>query len=72
MMVMSSEKYETPEGNDKRIRVIVETHDDPATDTAAKVEVLSLSIDEDFDLGGDPYNRTGQFVALELDERDFD
>lgn len=47
------------------IKIIVEQTKDPATNRSAKVEVVSLSIDEDFDLGGDPYNRTGQFVALE-------
>ena len=28
------------------------------------VEVKSLSVDENFDSGGDPYNRTGQFAVL--------
>lgn len=28
------------------------------------VEVKSLTVDEGFDPGGDPYNRTGQFAVL--------
>ena len=30
------------------------------------VEVISLEIDEDFDLGGDPYNRTGTHCVIEI------
>lgn len=48
------------------VRVIVETPEAVARNRQARVEVVSLSIDEDFDPGSDPYNRTGQFVALEL------
>jgi hypothetical protein len=33
------------------------------------VEVTSLSVDDDFDLGGDPYNSTGQFVALQANKK---
>lgn len=33
------------------------------------VEVKSLSVDEDFDLGGDPYNSTGQFVVLQASQK---
>lgn len=29
-------------------------------------EIDELTIDEDYDLGGDPYNSTGQHVILEL------
>ena len=29
-------------------------------------EIDELNIDEDYDLGGDPYNSTGQHVILEL------
>lgn len=33
------------------------------------VEVTSLSVDDDFDLGGDPYNSTGQFVVLQASRK---
>ena len=33
------------------------------------IEVKSLTVDDDFDLGGDPYNSTGQFVALQVNKR---
>jgi hypothetical protein len=33
------------------------------------VEVKSLSIGDDFDSGGDPYNSTGQFVVLQANTR---
>ena len=32
----------------------------------AKIEVTSLTLDDDFDSGGDPYNQTGQFCVEEL------
>ena len=32
------------------------------------VEVLSLEIDEDFDLGGDPYNRTGSHCIIRIED----
>lgn len=32
------------------------------------VAVLSLEIDEDFDPGGDPYNRTGSHCIIKLDD----
>lgn len=32
------------------------------------VEVLSLEIDDDFDLGGDPYNRTGSHCIIEIED----
>ena len=34
------------------------------------VEVLSLEIDENFDLGGDPYNHTGSHCVIELKDDD--
>ena len=32
------------------------------------VKVISLSIDEDDDFGGDPYNHTGSHCVLEFDD----
>ena len=69
---MSTEKANTERANEEPIKVIVEQTEDAAKNRSAKVEVLSLSIDEDFDLGSDPYNCTGQFVALELKEEEFE
>ena len=31
------------------------------------VKLLALEIDEDFDLGSDPYNRTGSHCVIKLD-----
>jgi hypothetical protein len=33
------------------------------------VDLKSLSVDEDFDIGGDPYNSTGQFAALKASQK---
>ena len=63
---MSADKTNAGSPDPAPIKVIVEQTEDPAQNRTARVEVVSLSIDEDFDLGGDPYNRTGQFVALEV------
>ena len=35
---------------------------------AKAVKVVSLSIDENDDFGGDPYNHTGSHCALEIDD----
>ena len=35
----------------------------------AKLRVLALELEDD-NLGGDPYNSTGQFCQLELEDRD--
>ena len=61
---MSGEKPETDAAAERPIKVIVERRADPTANRSARVEVVSLAIDEDFDLGCDPYNRTGQFMAL--------
>lgn len=31
-----------------------------------EVEVIALEIDDDFDLGGDPYNHTGSHCVVKL------
>jgi len=36
--------------------------------TAKDVKVISLSIDENDDFGGDPYNHTGSHCVLEFDD----
>lgn len=33
------------------------------------IEVKSLTVDEGFDPGGDPYNRTGQFAILKENKK---
>ena len=65
---MSNEKPETDAAAERPIKVIVEQPADAAANRGARVDVVSLSIDEDFDPGCDPYNRTGEFMALK--ERD--
>jgi len=65
---MASEKPEADAADERPIKVIVEQRADETANRGARVEVVSLSIDDDFDLGSDPYNRTGQFMALK--ERD--
>lgn len=37
---------------------------------APQVDVLSLELDIDDDVGGDPYNSTGQFCVPDFDARD--
>ena len=67
---MSNDERPRAEDSEQPIKVIVEQ---PANAVhAAKVEVVSLSIDEHFDAGGDPYNRTGSFIALELKDAEND
>ena len=61
---MSNDDRRQADDSERPVKVIVEQPADAAR--AAKVEVVSLSIDEHFDAGGDPYNRTGSFVALQL------
>ena len=65
---MSREKPESDTASERPIKVIVEQRADATANRGARVDVVSLSIDEDFDPGSDPYNRTGQFMALK--ERD--
>ncbi|MEM8817378.1 MAG: hypothetical protein AAGE85_16255 [Pseudomonadota bacterium] len=65
---MSSEKAPRSGADGRPVKVIVEQPEDAARNQAAKVEVVALAIDENFDAGGDPYNRTGQFMALKVDE----
>lgn len=65
---MASDKPGTDAASGRPIKVIVEQPADATANRSARVDVVSLSIDEDFDLGSDPYNRTGQFMALK--ERD--
>lgn len=36
------------------------------------VEIKSLTLDENFDPGGDPYNRTGQFAVLKENKKNRD
>jgi hypothetical protein len=36
--------------------------------SAKDVKVISLSIDENDDFGGDPYNHTGSHCVLEFDD----
>ena len=61
---MSSDKPESDAITDRLIKVIVERPADATANRAARADVVSLSIDENFDLGCDPYNRTGQFMAV--------
>lgn len=47
---------------------------DPADSSAQRVlqqvEIKSLEIADDYDGGGDPYNRTGQFCVVKLNKDD--
>ena len=61
-ILMSSEK-QTQEQLRQKAEVVLENK------PAKAVDVLNLEIDEDFDLGGDPYNHTGSHCVIEL-ERD--
>ena len=62
---MTSEKNLSTEQHETRLRL--------ARGLARKsakhrqdVEVVALEIDEDFDLGGDPYNHTGSHCIVKL------
>lgn len=37
-----------------------------STEPSQNVEVIALEIDDDFDLGGDPYNHTGSHCVVKL------
>ncbi|MEO1245401.1 MAG: hypothetical protein AAFX56_06900 [Pseudomonadota bacterium] len=65
---MSNDKTPLAGADRRPVKVIVEQPEDAARNQAAKVEVVALAIDENFDAGGDPYNRTGQFMALKVDQ----
>lgn len=64
---MSNEKNSNPEQYATRLRPA----QDPArnaTKPRQDVEVIALEIDEDFDIGGDPYNRTGSHCVIKIRE----
>lgn len=56
--------------NEKQIKQRpIPTEDIVVDETPPKgVEVLSLSIDDDFDPGGDPYNRTGSHCIIKVED----
>ena len=55
----------------RRNQLLPRSMQDPVeVKTASEVEVMSLEIEDDFDAGSDPYNRTGSFVVIEIPEDD--
>ena len=63
---MSNEKHTLdPSDEARRVPRDLKGEDVPGKEKAASdVEVVSLEIEEDFDLGGDPYNRTGSYCII--------
>ncbi len=64
---MSNEKNLNPEQHATRLRLaqgLARKTVKPRQD----VEVIALEIDEDFDLGGDPYNHTGSHCVIKIRE----
>jgi hypothetical protein len=65
---MSSEKNKATEQRRMAARPI--QRDDlmstPLPRLAKDVEVVALEIDENYDLGGDPYNHTGSHCVVKL------
>lgn len=69
--MMDGQKTRKPEVERKApIRVQSELWDNVRVLDSKLGEIDELAIDEDFDLGGDPYNSTGQHVILELKKDD--
>ncbi len=60
------------DGTQKSIKVVVEHGNANRQAGRAGVEVVSLTVIDDFDKGTDPYNQTGRFVALALKDKEFD
>ena len=48
------------------------TEDETELPPPSAVEVTSLELDVNDDIGSDPYNRTGQFCVPAFDKRDAD
>ena len=62
---MSNEKNMSTEQRKARLRPaqgLVRGSNEPNQN----VEVIALEIDDDFDLGGDPYNHTGSHCVVKL------
>ena len=64
---MSTRKITT---EDVEIGSMVADRDSTSADTVPnkRLELLSLELEED--VGGDPYNRTGQFCVIDLKNRE--
>ena len=62
---MSSEKTTSAEQHETRLRMTPGRASESAN-PKQDVEVIALEIDEDFDLGGDPYNHPGSHCIVEL------
>lgn len=67
---MTSQKIVTERAANDRDAPVVHRHE--KTSKAKKpledIEVAALSIDDDDDFGGDPYNHTGSFYAPKFDD----
>lgn len=68
---MSNEKeVTTGQPGKQRLRELPKpvTADTDASVRVKNVEVVNLEIDENYDLGGDPYNHTGSHCVVKLSE----
>ena len=61
---MSDKKNMSTEQRETRLRAVQLARRSP--EPKPDVEVIALEIDEDFDLGGDPYNHTGSHCVVKL------
>ena len=68
---MTNDKHARPEAaNDPLAPVVDERKEKEKAEKPAEDEKLdSLSIDDNDDFGGDPYNHTGSFYAPKFDEK---
>ncbi len=55
-------------GTDEKAPAAPKDADDKVTGEKKAVKVVSLSIDENDDFGGDPYNHTGSFCVPDFDD----
>ena len=66
---MSSEKTTAEKAKLQATRPGAMRSAEADTETMTRLEVLSLELEDD-NLGDDPYNRTGSFCQLELQDRE--
>ena len=66
---MSTEKIRAEEAELQATRPGATQSTAADVDTMTRLEVLSLELEDD-NSGGDPYNRTGSFCQLELEDRE--
>ena len=69
VLIMSIEKSTAKEAELQATRPGAIRSTEADAETMTRLEVLSLELEDD-NLGGDPYNRTGSFCQLDLQDRE--